>query len=405
MHILVVTAHYPPDFLSGATLQVRRLAHAFVAAGARVDVVAGAISRDLPDGAVQIEDDRGATIHWIGTADRVEQHVIENWRNETATRYIADLVAAQRPDVIHAHALQTLGADFLGESATGGIPTVVTMHDFWWWCPRLFLVDRDLRPCDLDTRSSDCACASGVEARQVRTQHLMPILGSVDAVLVPTVGMRAAVIANGVPAASVTVDENDIEGPAGTGRPRRPGAVGGALRFGYLGGDSPLKGRDIVLDAAAQLPADGSWSLVAYGVPPTPRHRWRRTARGPIRRVAAFGPEDADLVYDSIDVVVIPSIARESYSLVAREALSRGLPVITSDCLGPTEIVRTGANGLIVPIGDVDALAAAMRSLIADPPLLERLRRGAAAPVALRTTRAHAAALLARYRDLAAARR
>ena len=58
------------------------------------------------------------------------------------------------------------------------------------------------------------------------------------------------------------------------------------------------------------------------------------------------------------DVLVIPSIARESFSIAAREALLAGAAVITSDCLGPEEVVRHGENGFVVPTGDAAALAA-----------------------------------------------
>ena len=43
MRILYVTAHYPPDFTSGATLQLQRIARNVVAVGHEVAVVSGAI--------------------------------------------------------------------------------------------------------------------------------------------------------------------------------------------------------------------------------------------------------------------------------------------------------------------------------------------------------------------------
>ena len=68
-----------------------------------------------------------------------------------------------------------------------------------------------------------------------------------------------------------------------------------------------------------------------------------------------------------IDVLVLPSILLEVFGLVVVEAVSAGRPVIVSDSCGVGEVVRHGVDGLIVERNNVEALAAAMRDLIASP--------------------------------------
>jgi glycosyltransferase involved in cell wall biosynthesis len=69
----------------------------------------------------------------------------------------------------------------------------------------------------------------------------------------------------------------------------------------------------------------------------------------------------------------------EGYPLVLIEAMAAGLPVVSFDCpTGPAEIVTHGESGLIVPEGDIEALADAMLELIRDEP---RRRRFSAAAV------------------------
>lgn len=69
------------------------------------------------------------------------------------------------------------------------------------------------------------------------------------------------------------------------------------------------------------------------------------------------------------DALVVAS-DHDPHPLVVTEGLFLGLPVIASDkigCIGPDDTVRPGQNGLVVPCGDVGALAGAMRRLLQDP--------------------------------------
>lgn len=65
---------------------------------------------------------------------------------------------------------------------------------------------------------------------------------------------------------------------------------------------------------------------------------------------------------------------RESFGNVLVEALCLGVPVISTDCPhGPAEILDAGRYGLLVPVGDAAALAAAVRRLAYDGRMRERL--------------------------------
>jgi len=405
MRILYVTGHYPPDLTSGATMQIRRTAELVAAMGHDVAVLAGSVFGGLDDGETRTEHVGGVTVTWIGTAERVDQRADGNWQNPLAGSETAAMLARWRPDVVHAHVLQTLGVDPVAEVVSAGLPVIVTMHDFWWWCARLFLVDRDMRPCAVDTARSACDCALTAAWRLERAVRLRRVLDGVDHVLVPSDVVRAAVITNGLAPERVDVDENDFP----TASPAAPGDVErhhGDVRFVYAGGDHAIKGRDVVLAAAAHLARTSGWRLTTYGIPERPRRRWQRRPRGRVDRRPIYRAEDVGDVFGLADVLLLPSIARESYSMLAREALGCGVAVVTSDCLGPTEVVEHGRNGLIVPTGDDEALADAMRTLINDRALLDRLRRAArSAPPRRRDPVEHAASLVERYQRLLSAHR
>jgi glycosyltransferase involved in cell wall biosynthesis len=74
--------------------------------------------------------------------------------------------------------------------------------------------------------------------------------------------------------------------------------------------------------------------------------------------------------------VLALSSRHEAFGLVCVEALAHGLPVVATDCGGPAEILVAPTLGTLVPIGDVEALARALRLALADPgdPALRQAR-------------------------------
>ena len=75
---------------------------------------------------------------------------------------------------------------------------------------------------------------------------------------------------------------------------------------------------------------------------------------------------DVDALYPALDLFVLPS-HREGFPRAAMEAAASGLPVIATDIRGCRQVVEPGVNGLLVPVKDPAALAAAIRRLGEDP--------------------------------------
>jgi glycosyltransferase involved in cell wall biosynthesis len=65
--------------------------------------------------------------------------------------------------------------------------------------------------------------------------------------------------------------------------------------------------------------------------------------------------------------------------MVLAVAMSHGVPVVRFDCpVGPREVVTDGHDGLLVPLGDIAGLAAALNRLVEDPALRRDLGGNAA---------------------------
>lgn len=146
----------------------------------------------------------------------------------------------------------------------------------------------------------------------------------------------------------------------------------GPLHVGYVGRLQERKGVRVLLDAVAAVPAA---TLAFVGGGPDREHLVAEVARlGLGERVQArsfVAHDELPGVYREFDVICVPSIATpgwiEQFGRVAVEAMASGVPVIASDVGSLPEVV--GDAGILVPPGDVDALAAALRRLDDDPQL------------------------------------
>lgn len=143
------------------------------------------------------------------------------------------------------------------------------------------------------------------------------------------------------------------------------------------------KGFDLLIDAFARLaPSHPDWRLTIFGDGP------ERAALQ--AQIAALGlAERATLPGNSVVPggwldeagVFVLSSRYEGMPNVLGEAMSAAVPAVAFACpFGPDEMVAHGATGLLVPVGDVEALAASIGTLMADP--AARARIGEAARVA-----------------------
>jgi glycosyltransferase involved in cell wall biosynthesis len=145
---------------------------------------------------------------------------------------------------------------------------------------------------------------------------------------------------------------------------------------------NPGKGHVILLHALARL-TGFAWHLTCGGSltrdPATVNHV-RATVRtlGLEGRVSLRGELDEMALaaaYDTSDVFVLASL-RETYGMAVAEALAHGLPVVGTETGAIPELVGERA-GIVVPPGDVDALAGALQQVIADAACRARLAAGA----------------------------
>lgn len=155
------------------------------------------------------------------------------------------------------------------------------------------------------------------------------------------------------------------------------------MRSGFVGRMVWTKGVDLLMEAQEKLASQGvrlRVELCGTPDPENPRAIPDETLKGWSARngVSWHGRvEDIAGFWKSVDICVVPSRGGEGLPRALLEAAACGRPIITTDVPGCRYFVRDGVEGLIVPPDDVDALAAALGRLIADPELAQRMGNAA----------------------------
>ncbi|MHC8504543.1 MSMEG_0565 family glycosyltransferase [Pseudonocardia artemisiae] len=165
-----------------------------------------------------------------------------------------------------------------------------------------------------------------------------------------------------------------------------PDAANGKFVFLAVGGVEPRKGTVHAFRALAQLKRErGPRAVLAIvgGHSFQDYTAYREAALASLPELGLTLGEDVVLLgtvdetelagwYHAADALSFPSV-KEGWGLVVLEAMGAGLPVIASDLPVFGEYLVDGESALLPAVGDPDALAAAMRTMIDDPALRQRL--------------------------------
>lgn len=154
----------------------------------------------------------------------------------------------------------------------------------------------------------------------------------------------------------------------------------GALTIGFVGRMLPGKGLGVLAEALPRI-ANEDWKLLVVGDGPERKSFEQALAERRLMDRAEFAGavayERVPDFYRRMDVFVMPTRTTkrisEQFGRVLVEAMSSGVPVVGTTCGAIPEVVENA--GLIVPEGDPAAIAEALRTLMRDEPMRERLAK------------------------------
>jgi glycosyltransferase involved in cell wall biosynthesis len=421
MKIALITHHFPPNYRAGGEQYAYRLAQALRSLEHQVEVVC---IESITEGALPPACTTGIyqdlLVHRLYFDIRRAPVQFEwTFRNPELGHWVKTFLQRTRPDIVHVNSGYLLGGT-VPEAALGlNIPTVLTLHDYWFMCPLITLLRPSGRICDTPVPPARCVWCSLLQKRRYRwpdrqlssrlgdafvwssqsriaasvmgitpqlelvverRRYLKHILEVVDAVISPSRFLIQKVEEYGFRPRHMVylpfgLDKTHISHP-GLHSPSEK------LRIGYLGQFAPHKGVHLLLAAFKRLvKRSPSYELILHGRLSTDSAYERKLLRmaqdqPSITFAGPYPNEQVGQILNGLDVLVVPSIWYENRPTVIIEAHAAQVPVVAARLGGMRELIKHDENGLLFEVGSVESLAEQLGRLVAEPGLLPHLRSG-----------------------------
>jgi len=287
-----------------------------------------------------------------------------------------------RPDIVH---LQNIHAHItpsvIFEANRNGIPVVWTLHDYKIICPNShFLIDATSEICEAcGTRAYYQAAvkrckkgsffASLMASIEAYAHILMHVRDKVDMFLAPSAFLRNKLLDRGFSAEKVAhlplflpnemfLNTHDDQG-----------------YLLFLGKLDPIKGLHPFLNACRE--AKGSHVILAGLVDESIANTLPEMLSGNTEYVGMKHGEELRQLIQGSRSLVLPSLCYENQPFSITEAFAAGKPVIASDLGGMSELVGDNQHGILVPPGNIEALANAMNWMTTHPQEANQMGRKA----------------------------
>ncbi len=353
MKILQVLTYYRPH-VSGLTIYVERLSQALARQGHEVTVLTSQYESELP----RQEEMHGVRVERIPVAFRVSKGVIMPTFGRHATRL------TRWADAIHLHLPQFDAPGLALRGRLFGTPVVLTYHCDLQLPQGLF--NRMVNQVVLGMNRAAGALADAVVTYTADYGAHSPFLSRYLDTKLHIIPPPVELVGCSPDAAAAFRAQHALEGKKVIGISARVAAE---------------KGIEILLAALPRILEEHPDAFVLHANPQTLGEEEYARRLAPLisrhqahyRQLGALHGEELTAFYKSLDVLVIPSLnSTESFGLVQIEAMMNGVPVVASNLPGVRQPVTMTGMGEIVPIGDHEALAAALTRVLGQP---DRYRR------------------------------
>ncbi len=328
-------------------------------------------------------------------------HDRNRWVEEEFTKVVEQF----KPDIIHFQHLINLSFKLPSLAKKRGIPICMTLHDFWFLCPRTIFLTSDLKICSNHSPRNCLDCLKGeieyyptrnkvnglwrTGKREIkkllnfakktkvlfslalwRPYWVKKVFEDVDVFIAPSQFLLEKYVQNGIDREKIVLirhgfDKDDLIGVRRTSSPK--------MRFGFIGTIRAPKGIYLLIDAFNKI--TGTAELKIYGRVTSymVKDLKKRIVNSNVHIMGELKKEDKRKAFSEIDVLIVPSICYENSPLTISEAFLSKIPVITANIGGMAELVKDGEYGFTFPVGNAEKLREKIQLFIRNPELKDNL--------------------------------
>ena len=418
MKIIQIPYCYYPDPVGGTEVYVESLAQEITLLGHTCIIVApGERTEEYIHEGIKVR-------RYAISEGKCSLNELYSLQDKKAVFEFSKILDEENPDIIHMHAL-TRGAspELTEEAAKRGIRTVFTYHTPTVSCQRgtLMLFGREVcngiieaqrcASCVLNGLgmstflSGICSCVPAKIGKailkhripnfikmllgmkylmDVKKDKFLDLMDKVDTIIAPRKWVKELLLLNEVSSSKIHLLKQGLCRQYDKDEQIAPKKEDDTLRFVYKGRVDKTKGLDIFIKAFRQVD-DNNMRFDIYGIEQDNVKYFKR-----IRDIAALDKRitfkepvqgnDVIKTLANYDMLAVPSQWMETGPMVILEAFAAGIPVIGSRLGGIAGLVQDEVNGVLVEPFSVEAWTKAIRRLLKDKDMLERLKGKVTAP-------------------------
>lgn len=382
MRVLLVTHRYPPFGLTGVERVAEQTALSLTAAGYEVTVLARRESAAPPIPKVERMQRNGIEIVMLSGGGPLHGRFPK--LASVLGRLFERTLIECAPDVVLISHLMNHSPSYVEIAHRWNVPVILELHDYYTACEQARLERTSGELCRGPEGGRACAvhCFPAqprtLERWALRTRMFRHAVEQADALITPSrfaADYFRELFGSNLPPLHVIGNGIDASGIAPSSSPADE-----TLSIGYIGAVAPHKGVHVVVEALRQARLPKA-RLTLFGVITQPYFGdllkvVEKIDNLEFRAYGGFDPADLPALLGGVDIVVVPSMWWETYSIVIREALACGIPVIASRLGALPEAVRHGENGLLFHPGSSLELATMLQLLDSNRDQLDALRSG-----------------------------